>query len=356
MKISRNELRQMIFETLLREQKSSPRRRGRRNSPRRNRENNSKGSAQPAAPAPPSAPPPPSAAAPAPPPPSAPAKKKVPNQKIKTVQELLNFFLPDDQQIKKIDGYWTPKIIDPAMKTVMTSFNVPEPGRAWTKMAPGLGVSPTIQGLIDYLTKKAKESEEAETAEGQAALDSIYAAAEKAQAIPPKDNTATDSGDQNKRSENDMKDEVILKMAAFEIDLTGTIQDNRDFYKNNNWSSLLDFLKTRKNINQTLSKEALAKMILDRDTDVPGNIVSQFKRNKNYAGLLRHMNDKQIGFDLQGSDSDFPQGFKQNLRDAIARALGLDPAKYSSIPVNESRITYGKSHATLLRERYWGRY
>ena len=97
-------------------------------------------------------------------------------------------------------------------------------------------------------------------------------------------------------------------------------------------------------------------MILLRDTDLGKPQISAFRNQNNYAGILKAMSDAKIGFDLEGIDSNYPSGFKKNLLGALARAFGMDPSSYSGIPLNESKVIYGKSHATLLRERYWGRY
>ena len=156
------------------------------------------------------------------------------------------------------------------------------------------------------------------------------------------------------------KDKVTLRMAAYEIQLIGQGSPygfKTEYEKGKITQPLVGYInRMTPEAGKTKSNEDLAKMILLRDTDLGSAQISAFKNEDNYAGILRAMSDAKIGFDLEGTDSNYPIGFKKNLLGALARAFGMNPDMYSGIPLNESKVTYGKSHATLMRERYWGRY
>ncbi len=152
------------------------------------------------------------------------------------------------------------------------------------------------------------------------------------------------------------QDLVTLRMAAYEIDFLPA-QLKPDYENQRITTALMQHVKRETpNEGQNKSNEDLAKMILLRDTDLERSQLSAFKDEGNYAGILKAMSDLKKGFDLEGQDSEYPNGFKNNLLNALARAFGMNPSNYAGIPLKESKVTYGKSHATLLRERYWGRY
>lgn len=158
------------------------------------------------------------------------------------------------------------------------------------------------------------------------------------------------------KTSQEVKDKVTLRMAAYEIDFLPQ-QLKPDYEKGNITNALIDHIKFKTpEAERNKDNIELAKMILLRDTDLNRSQLSAFKDQNNYAGILKAMSNMKVGFDLEGNDSNYPSGFKNKLLGALARAFGMNPDSYKNIPLNESKVIYGKSHATLIRERYWGRY
>ena len=146
MKISKNELRKMILETVLREKKDKKRKIGKKlrdaiNTFLTGRETSSPGDLRGSTS---STPPLPSATTAS----GAPAattsaaadtnKSKKPNQIVKEIQQLINIYYGKDgiNSNKKIreDGFWG-KETDSGLKDVFEYFEIPNPGRSWKEIS-----------------------------------------------------------------------------------------------------------------------------------------------------------------------------------------------------------------------------
>lgn len=160
---------------------------------------------------------------------------------------------------------------------------------------------------------------------------------------------SSESSDAGESDEADL-DQAILLVANLGQPYMG------DFDSSEKIEKAIEFCSNRKPELKNKSKKELAISALGEITDVPRNILSQFIADRNYLGLLSHMNDNKIGFNLHGFDSSYDESFKKKLLNAISNALGANMSSLSSIPLNENKIVYGESHASLIRKRYWGRY
>jgi len=350
MKISKNELRKMIFETVLREQANSNKR-------KEKKEERKAAKKAASAPAPAASAPAPAAPAPAPAAPAAASKKpsKPPSDKIKQVQRLLNSFLAEGDTQLQVNGFWNSREMDPAMEKVMTVFGVKNPQDSWVKMAPILKVAPTLQGLIEYLKEK-------ETGNAQVTVSDDTPEESSLEASDSSDESSSDESDAS--NEIDPTNAAKFKSAKALADKTTVgAEDMRRIHSRiyEIWKTgLFDKIKSR-NANEAGDND-LRKAL----TTVFGGKNESIKFLR-YFGTAGAAPAEKISFLLAKGP------MTKNMKDAkpetesfsvlvndVKRMLeGLNPEYKiggNGEYVNESKVTYGKSHGTLIRERYWGRY
>lgn len=367
MKISKNELRKMIFETVLREQEGKKRKRGRKlrdkiNTSLTGRDTSSPGDAKIDVAA--------AAAADdfrsanfetrAAPPAGGAKPSKAPNPKIKQVQNLLNSFLDENDNQLTVNGYWNPKVMDIAMEKVMSVFGVSNPKRSWTMMASELGFAPTLQGLIGYLIKKDNDRvNKIEDKEKQKSFDSSSLTPQKDDAKPEENGLKyPSSGGIKSSTPDEIKENTALLIGLFGgFPAAGAPKKD----PNKSWDSYTDdeVVTMRNKIFQLKpslrgkGKKELAIEFLKNNINYsevknrPGDDI----KKSHWKSLLDKIESVDKPFDLDGVDYTYPDGLQASIKLALKNAnlKDLDAS-------NESKDTYGKSHGTLIRERYWGRY
>ena len=366
MKISKNELRKMIFETVLREKADTKKKRGRKiidkintlftgrdtSSPADFPKNNSntaaeydtKSNANTRAEAP-------TAAA---------RPSKAPNPRIEQVQKLLNSFLDVEDTKLAVNGYWNPNEMDPVMKKVMSVFGVSEPERSWTKMAPGLSAAPTLQGLIGYLIKKDDDRvNKIEVKEKQKSFDSASLTSQKDDAKPEENGLKyPSSGGIKSSTPDEIKQNTALLIGLFgSFPAAGAPKKDPnkswDSYANDEVETMRNKIFQLKPSLKDKDKKELAIEFLKNNInysevkDRPGDDIKKSR----WKSLLDKIENVDKPFDLDGVDYTYPDGLQASIKLALKNAnlKNLDTS-------NESKDTYGKSHGTLIRERYWGRY
>ena len=367
MKISKNELRKMIFETVLREQEAKKKKPGRKFRDKINTFLTGRDTSSPAdstlgvsttaaAADTKSSKPDPKAAPDA----SGAKPSKAPNPRIEQVQKLLNSFLDDKDTKLAVNGYWNPNEMDPVMKKVMSVFGVTEPERSWKKMASGLGFAPTLQGLIGYLIKKDNDRvNKIEDKEKQKSFDSSSLTPQKDDAKPEENGLKyPSSGGIKSSTPDEIKENTALLIGLFGgFPAAGAPKKD----PNKSWDSYTDdeVVTMRNKIFQLKpslrgkGKKELAIEFLKNNInysevkDRPGDDI----RKSHWKSLLDKIESVDKPFDLDGVDYAYPDGLQASIKLALKNAnlKNLDAS-------NESKDTYGKSHGTLIRERYWGRY
>lgn len=281
---------------------------------------------------------------------------KPPNPKIKQVQNLLNSFLGDSDEQLKVNGYWNPKVMDLAMEKVMSKLNVNEPKRSWVKMAPGLSAAPTLQGLIDFLIKKEKEIGNAQVTVTDDRTEDSTSTSDtsdnETNAEPDASNTIDDTNAARFKEAKalavkgsvgaeDMRRIHSRIYKIWETGLFNKVKSKPDDKNNDLRNALTKVFNDEKQSNTFLRYFGTAGTTEQAGANAkirfPAARGPMSKRNKTTAVESLSVLVDDVKRMLEGSEPEYTIG-------------GVD--KY----VNESKVIYGKSHATLLRERYWGRY
>jgi hypothetical protein len=248
--------------------------------------------------------------------------------------------------------------MDPAMEKVMKAFGVKDPDRAWVKMAPELSAAPTLQGLIGYLIEKDQEAGNAQVTVTDDRTEGSTSTSDTSDNVSNAESDASNTIDNANAARFKAAKALADKGSVGSEDMRRIHSRIYEIWK----TGLFDRVKSKPDDKNNDLRNALTKVFNDETQS------NTFLRYFGTAGTTEQAGaNAKIRFpvargpmtkNIKGAKPE-TESFSVLVNDVKRMLEGLNPEYKiggNGEYVAESKVIYGKSHATLLRERYWGRY